>query len=243
MSELVIIPAIDLKDGKCVRLRQGKAEDKTVYSDDPVAMARQWEEQGARFLHVVDLDGAFQGHPVHEEIVIEIARAISIPVEIGGGIRTNEQIRRYLKGGLARAILGTRACESPNDLEVLARDFGEGLAVGIDAREGRVQISGWTETTEIDSVELATRVDEMGVKTIIYTDTATDGMLRGPNVPVMGEVCSAVSCSVVASGGITTTDDVVKLKALEAQNLVGAIVGKALYDGETTLRELQEAGG
>ncbi len=243
MADFLIIPAIDLKDGKCVRLRQGKAEDKTVYSDDPVAMARRWEGQGARFLHVVDLDGAFEGHSVHEEIVIAIAQAVQMPVDIGGGIRTDDQIRRYLDGGLTRVILGTRACASPEDLQKLADEFGEGLAVGIDAREGRVQVSGWTETTDTDSVDLAKQVDAMGVRTIIYTDTATDGMLRGPNVPVMGEVCAAVSCHVVASGGITTTDDIRELKALNRPNLVGAIVGKALYDGAVTLEELQGVGG
>jgi phosphoribosylformimino-5-aminoimidazole carboxamide ribotide isomerase len=240
-NNFIIFPAIDLKDGKCVRLKQGRAEDKTVYADDPVAMACRWQDEGARFLHVVDLDGAFEGKPVHGDVVASIADALDIPVEIGGGIRTDEHIGWYLERGVERVILGTRACAHPDDLKVLVEAHGAGLAVGIDARDGRVQVSGWTETTAMDAVELAVRMDEMGVKTIIYTDTSRDGMMKGVNADSTGALCDAVGCDIVASGGVSTVEDVRTLKALGKANLVGAIVGKALYEGAVSLDDLEKA--
>jgi phosphoribosylformimino-5-aminoimidazole carboxamide ribotide isomerase len=235
VNGLIILPAIDLKDGKCVRLRQGKAEDVTVYSDDPVAQARVWLEQGAEQLHVVDLDGAFQGEPKHAEIIARIVRALGIPVEVGGGLRTDAHIERVLQAGVARAIVGTRALESLDALAALVRRFGEKIAVGIDARDGFVQVKGWVETTGTRAVELARQVESVGVRTIIYTDTATDGMLGGPNLAAMRQMCASVSCAVIASGGVSAPEHVTALKALGCANLYGAIVGKALYDGKTTL--------
>jgi phosphoribosylformimino-5-aminoimidazole carboxamide ribotide isomerase len=239
---ITIIPAIDLKGGKCVRLRQGLAHEETVYSDSPVDMAKQWAKEGGEFLHVVDLDGAFQGKPVHMDVLREICAAINIPVEIGGGIRTDADIEALLATGVCRVILGTRACEHPEALARLVEKFGGGkIAVGIDARAGKVQTKGWVETTDVDAVDLAKQVDQAGVGTIIYTDTACDGMLDGVNAFEMGKICSAVSCSVVASGGVSSADDIKRLAALNCANLTGAIVGKALYEQTVSLKQLKKA--
>jgi phosphoribosylformimino-5-aminoimidazole carboxamide ribotide isomerase len=239
---MVVLPAIDLKDGKCVRLRQGKAEDVTVYSDDPVAQARTWLEQGAEQMHVVDLDGAFTGEPKHTEVIGRIVRALGIPVEVGGGLRTDAQVERLVGAGVARAIIGTRALENVDVLAALVKRFGEKVAVGIDARDGYVQVKGWVETTGMRAVDLAKRVESVGVQTIIYTDTATDGMLGGPNLPAMEQMCRAVlSCRIIASGGVSAPEHVKALKALGCANLYGAIVGKALYDGKTTLAAMRAA--
>ena len=238
---MIILPAIDLKDGKCVRLRQGKAEDVTVYSDDPVAQALAWREQGAEQLHVVDLDGAFQGEPRHADVIARIIQAIGIPVEVGGGLRTDAQIERLLQAGVTRAIIGTRALESVEALGALVRRFGEAIAVGIDARDGFVQVKGWVETTGTRATDLARQVESAGVRTIIYTDTATDGMLGGPNLSAMRQMCGTVSCRIIASGGVSAPEHVTALKALGCPNLYGAIVGKALYDGKTTMAAMQAA--
>jgi phosphoribosylformimino-5-aminoimidazole carboxamide ribotide isomerase len=238
---LKIYPAIDLKDGKCVRLRQGCADAVTVYSEDPVAMARQWAEAGGDWLHVVDLDGAFAGHPVHDEVIKAIAAAIPIPVELGGGLRTDGDIRRMLEAGVQRVILGTRACEDPGALRALVTTFGERIAVGIDARNGKVQVKGWVETTGILAVDLAVRVAEIGVGTIIYTDTATDGMLTGPNIPGLQALCRSVQAHVIASGGISTCGDISALARLRLPNLEGVIVGKALYEGAVSIPDMKTA--
>jgi phosphoribosylformimino-5-aminoimidazole carboxamide ribotide isomerase len=238
---MLIIPAIDLKDGRCVRLRQGRAEDAKVYGGDPVAMARHWLAEGAQYLHVVDLDGAFQGRPVHTAVIARIVEAVPFPVEVGGGLRTDADIEATLKCGVDRVIVGTRAVAEPEALKDLITRFGARLAVGIDARNGQVQVKGWVETTGTRAVDLAAAVDRLGVNTLIYTDTATDGMLRGPNVRAVREICRAVKCRVIASGGISSADDVRALAGIEAPNLAGAIVGKALYEETVTLRELQAA--
>lgn len=243
MGDFVILPAVDLKGGQCVRLRQGRADDATVYGNDPAAQARDWARQGATWLHVVDLDGAFQGKPVHLDVIEKMVEAAGIPMECGGGLRTDADIDALLARGVRRAILGTRALEHMDELVALAAKYGEKLAVGIDAREGYVQVKGWTETSRTTAVELARRAAAAGVKTIIYTDTATDGMLCGPNFAGNAQLCDAVgaACQVIASGGITTADDVSRLRALGKANLAGAIVGKALYEGRTTLKELRTA--
>ena len=239
---MTIIPAIDLKGGKCVRLRQGVASDATVYGDDPVAMARHWEAEGGRALHVVDLDGAFNGAPAHAEIVAKIAAALTIPVEIGGGLRTDDHVRAMLDAGVSRVILGTRALADEAALKRLVDLYGgEKIAVGIDARGGLVQVKGWVETTGTLATDLAKRVSDLGVGTIIYTDTATDGMLSGPNLDAMDKICEAASCGIVASGGISSVKNVRDLVALGRPNLVGAIVGKALYEGRVTVAEMQAA--
>lgn len=245
MKDFTIYPAIDLKDGKCVRLLQGRAEDVTVYGEDPVEQARQWEAQGAQWLHVVDLDGAFQGAPAHVDVIRRITQAISIPIEVGGGIRTDADLQRLQEAGVARMILGTRALEHADELAGLAAKYGTALAVGIDARNGFVQVKGWTETSAVTADELARQVSAAGIQTLIYTDTATDGMLAGPNFIATQAVCRAVgpSCSVTASGGVSSDDDVRGLLRLNEENLNGVIVGKALYEGRVTLRNLLSLAG
>ncbi len=243
MGAFTILPAVDLKGGRCVRLRQGRADDETVYGSDPVAQAREWASQGATWLHVVDLDGAFQGKPAHLDVIGQMVAAAGVPVECGGGLRTDADLEALLSRGVRRAILGTRALERMDELAALAGKYGDRLAVGIDARDGFVQVKGWTETSRTTAVELARRATRAGVKTIIYTDTATDGMLRGPNFAGNAELCDAVgpACQVIASGGIAAADDIRRLRALGKDNLSGAIVGKALYEGRTTLAELLAA--
>ncbi|MFC1497685.1 1-(5-phosphoribosyl)-5-[(5-phosphoribosylamino)methylideneamino]imidazole-4-carboxamide isomerase [Verrucomicrobiota bacterium] len=238
---MIIIPAIDLKDGRCVRLCQGKAEDVKVYSENPVEMARYWAGEGADYLHIVDLDGAFQGKPVHTEIIAAIAESVSMPIEVGGGLRTNEDIRAVLDCGAKRAIIGTRAVKDIDDLKELAGRFGEQLAVGIDARDGMVLTEGWVKGSEMNALDLALDVNNAGVKTLICTDTAKDGMMVGTNTASIREICENVSCNVIASGGITSASDVKSLVELRQPNLIGAIVGKALYEKEVSLKELSLA--
>ena len=226
-----------------MRLRQGRADDVTVYGDDPAAQARDWREQGGRELHVVDLDGAFAGEPRHAAVIAQVIEAFGGPVEVGGGIRTMDALRTVMEAGAARAIIGSAALEDPAFLSAALELYGERIAVGIDARDGFVQTRGWVETTKVRATELAAAVEKAGVKSIIYTDTATDGMLGGPNLTQMAAICDAApGCSVTASGGVSSPYDVKNLIALGRGNLVAAIVGKALYDGRTTLRELNLAG-
>ena len=239
---MTILPAIDLKDGRCVRLRQGRSEDATVYGDDPVAQAKDWAAQGGRELHVVDLDGAFSGSRCHSEVIAAIIKAFPGPVEVGGGIRGMDAVRAVIESGAARAIIGSAALDDPEFLTAALEEFGERIAVGIDARNGFVQTKGWVETTATRATDLAAAVAKMGVKTIIYTDTATDGMLGGPNLAQMSAICDAApTANITASGGISSPYDIANLKALERPNLTAAIVGKALYDGKTTLREMNVA--
>ena len=239
---MIILPAIDLKDGRCVRLRQGRADDVTVYGDDPAAQARDWRAQGGRELHVVDLDGAFAGVPKHLDVIRRIIAAFGGPVEVGGGIRTPDALRAVLEAGAARAIIGSAALEDPSFLTQAFDLYGDRLAVGIDARDGFVQTKGWVETTKVRATDLAAAVAKIGIRTIIYTDTATDGMLGGPNLTQMAAICDAApTCQITASGGVSSPYDVENLKALERPNLRAAIGGKALYDGRTTLRDMNLA--
>ena len=241
MNDFTIFPAIDLQHGRCVRLRQGRAEDSTTYSDDPVGMAQHWVAEGAAWLHVVDLDGAFQGRPRHCDLIRKIVQVVNIPIELGGGLRSEADIEAALADGVRRVILGTLVWELPQTLERLVDRFGDRIAVGLDARDGRIQVKGWTEITDLPAVDLARRADACGVKTIIYTDTATDGMLQGPNLPAVHRICASVSCAVIASGGIRSSADLCALRALACPNLAGAIVGKALYEGRVALRDLEQA--
>lgn len=238
---MIVIPAIDLKGGRCVRLAQGRADDEKVYSEDPAAMARRWVEAGAERLHVVDLDGAFEGAPVHGDAIESIVRAVDVPVEVGGGLRTDADIEATLGRGVRNAVIGTRAIAEQAELRRLVERFGNRLWVGIDARDGFVQVKGWVETTQLHATELAAKIAAAGVSTLIYTDTATDGMMGGVNLAATREICEAVGCRVIASGGVSSTADIVALRTLSCANLAGAIVGRALYENAVSLESLISA--
>lgn len=240
MPDFTVIPAIDLRNGKCVRLRQGKLSDETVYADDPLEMAQRWAAEGANYIHVIDLDGAFAERPVHTGLIIKIAAAVKIPVQVGGGLRTRAQIQHLIDNGIDRVIIGTAACRSEKDVAALIGIFMAKLAVGIDAHKGRVKIKGWTDTTGLNAVDLAMRLDQMGVQTLIYTDTGRDGMLTGPNTDAIVNFCGKVKCSVIASGGVSQPDDIIKLSKLALSNLAGIIVGKALYENKVSLRDISD---
>jgi phosphoribosylformimino-5-aminoimidazole carboxamide ribotide isomerase len=237
----LVFPAIDLKGGKVVRLQQGRADAATVYSDDPGAVAKRWEDEGARYLHVVDLDGAFEGEPRNWDSVRAILRAVQIPIQLGGGLRRRGQVEEALEMGVTRVVLGTKACDSAEFVSALVEDFGKRIVVGIDARDGFVAVKGWTEKTELPAAEFAQQVDRLGVANIIFTDVSTDGMLAGPNYFAISSVCAAATCNVIASGGISSLDDVRRVQRIgeERPNLVGVIIGKALYDGRLDLKQLE----
>jgi phosphoribosylformimino-5-aminoimidazole carboxamide ribotide isomerase len=239
--KFMVYPAIDLKGGRVVRLQQGRSDAETVYGDDPAAVARKWVADGAKFLHVVDLDGAFTGEPQNREGVKAILGAVKIPVQLGGGLRTEEQVEAALALGVRRVVLGTKACESPDFIGKLVMKFGDRIVVGIDARDGFVTVQGWTQSTRSTAVEFAQRIDRLGVSTIVFTDVATDGMLTGPNYFAVSALCNVVRCNVVASGGVSAAGDVQRLArvAEERPNLIGVIVGKALYDGRIDLAKLE----
>ena len=234
---MLIFPAIDLMGGQVVRLRKGQAAEKTVYSDDPVAFARRWAEEGGDFLHIVDLDAAFTGEQRNLEWVARIAAAIPIPCQLGGGIRDEAAARRAFDAGVARVVIGTRAAESLDFVSSLAGAFGsDRIAVGIDHRNGQVSVKGWTELSTMTASTLAVKAEAAGAGTLICTDIATDGMLAGPNFTEIAHILSLVRCQVIASGGVSTAADVVRLAAMPG--LYGAIIGKALYDDRIRLPEL-----
>jgi phosphoribosylformimino-5-aminoimidazole carboxamide ribotide isomerase len=234
---MLLLPAIDLMSGEVVRLRQGKADQKTVYSSDPAAFARKWQEEGGDYLHIVDLDAAFSGELRNLEAVRAIAAAISIPCELGGGMRSEFAIRQAIESGVDRVIIGTRAAESLDFVRDMACEFGgERIAVGIDAKNGLVSVKGWTETSALQALDLARRAEDAGAGTIIYTDIATDGMLQGPNFEETERMLAALDCQLIASGGVSSADDVRRLAQM--RGLYGCIIGKALYDGAVALREL-----
>ena len=230
---MLIIPAIDLKDGHCVRLRQGVMEGATVFSDDPAAMAQQWLAQGARRLHLVDLNGAFAGKPKNEAAVRSIIEAVGldVPVQLGGGIRDLETIERYLDIGVTYIIIGTAAVKVPGFLHEACDAFPGHIMVGLDARDGKVATDGWSKITGHDVVDLAKRFEGYGVEAVIYTDIGRDGMLGGVNIEATVKLARALHIPVIASGGITNLDDVKALCAIEAEGVVGAITGRAIYEG------------
>jgi len=234
---MLILPAIDLSDGKCVRLKQGDMNQKTVFSDDPAQMAVRWADAGAQVLHLVDLDGAMVGRSANLEAVGRILEAIEIPVELGGGLRTRDDVARVLDLGVKWAIMGTSALSKPQELTRCLKEFGDRIIVGIDARDGRVAVQGWTETSDVSALDLARKMEALGVRRIIFTDIATDGMLAGPNVESTRAIAEAVSVDIIASGGVTTLNDLRVLKTLERLGVVGAIVGRALYSGTIELAE------
>lgn len=232
-----IIPAIDLADGRCVRLRQGDMQQQTVYSDDPAEMARHWEAEGARLLHVVDLDGAVGGRSANLAAVEAIVEALDIPVEMGGGLRTAEDVDRVLEMGVQWAIMGTSALRNRPEVEAAVERHGERIIVGIDARDGLVAVEGWQEASDMTAVALAQIMQALGVGRLICTDIATDGMMAGPNVASLAEIARAVTTPITASGGVTTVEDIRRLKEIEPLGVTGAIIGKALYEKSITIAE------
>lgn len=240
---MIVFPAIDLRGGRCVRLLQGRADAETVYAEDPGAVARGFRAAGATWVHVVDLDGAFRGVPANGDAVQGIVAA-GMNVQLGGGLRDEATVARTLAAGVSRVVVGTRAAESADFVAHLVRTHGDRVAVGIDARDGRVAVKGWVETTPLPAVDFARRMEAAGVATLIYTDIATDGMLTGPNFAALEALLDAVSCSVIASGGVASVEHVRRLAALAAThpNLAGVITGKAIYEGTLDLAEALRVG-
>jgi len=232
-----LIPAIDIRGGKCVRLLQGDYDRETVFGEDPVEMARRWEGEGATRLHVVDLDAAKSGEPVNLEIVRRIAAALSIPVQMGGGVRSREAVLRTLDAGVQRAIIGTAAAADPETARALFGEFGERLILGVDAKDGKVAVAGWRETTSWDVVELAREMAAAGARRLIYTDIATDGMGTGPSLESTRRLADALEIPVIASGGVGTLEHVLQVSQLAAAGVEGVIVGKAIYTGAVRVPE------
>jgi phosphoribosylformimino-5-aminoimidazole carboxamide ribotide isomerase len=228
-----LYPAVDIKDGKCVRLLQGRFDAITAYGDDPVAMAVKWAEMGAQALHVVDLDGARSGTAGNRRQILAMARAVSIPVQTGGGVRTLEDVKELLSGGLARVILGTSAVRRPEMVRAALKAYGERIIIGIDAKDGFVAVEGWESGSDREAVAFAREMAALGARTVIYTDIATDGTLAGPNVPAMREMVEKSGMDVIASGGVGSIAD---LLALRDTGAAGAITGKAIYTGAIDLR-------
>jgi len=234
---VILFPAIDLKDGQCVRLELGAMEAATVFSDDPAAQAREFETQGFEWLHIVDLNGAFEGRPVNGDAVDAIIGAISIPTQLGGGIRDMSTIEHWLERGVHRVILGTVAVRDPDLVGLACNAFPDHIAVGIDAKGGRVAVEGWAETSELTAIDLARQFEDAGVAAIIYTDIDRDGILKGLNLPATLAMAEAVSIPVIASGGLASMDDIDALLAPEHAILEGAISGRAIYDGRIDVTE------
>lgn len=238
---MLILPAIDLRGGQCVRLRQGDYQQETVFGSDPAAMARRWVADGAQFLHIVDLDGARDGHPVNGDSIQAIVQASGVPCQLGGGLRTEADVERTLGWGLARVVIGSKAVQDPAWLEQLSRRFPGKIVAGIDAKQGKVATHGWLEVAELSAIELARKVSAWPLAAIVYTDISKDGMLAGPNLDAMAEMARATPLPVIASGGVTTIEDVRKLAGL---GLAGCIIGRALYEGRIELpAALQASGG
>jgi len=236
---MIVIPAVDIKDGRCVRLVEGREGTETTFSEDPAQAAQRWIGEGAEYLHVVDLDGAFQGAPRNFEKVREIIENSPVPVEFGGGVRETEVIEHLTEAGADRVIVGSALVDNREWVEDMFEAFPLRIAVGIDAREGKVAIHGWKDTTDLDAFRLARECESAGAAAVIYTDIARDGTLRGANLDAMREMVENVDIPVIASGGVTTIDDVA---ALAASGCYGCIIGRALYDGRMTLAEAMEAG-
>lgn len=235
---MLLIPAIDLKEGKCVRLRQGRMEDDTVFSDDPVAVAGRWVEAGAKRLHLVDLDGAFAGKPKNAEIINAIVQAYpDVPVQIGGGIRDEDTIQAYLEAGVQYVIIGTKAVSEPHFVRDVSIEFPGHIIIGLDARDGKVAIDGWSKLSRHDVIDLAQKFEANGVAAIIYTDISRDGMMQGVNVEATAKLARAVHIPIIASGGITNLDDIRALGAVAHEGIMGAITGRAIYEGTLDFAE------
>ena len=235
-NKMIIIPAIDLKNGKCVRLLQGDPNKETVYSDNPIAMAKTFEEAGAELIHIVDLDGAFTGEPVNIDIVKNIANSVTIPVEIGGGIRKEDTIEEYLKAGIKRIILGTVVLG--NEFDRFLSVFKENIIVGVDAKDSMVATHGWKTVSKVNAIDTVEELFEKGAREVIYTDISTDGMLQGPNITIMTQILERCKgLNLIASGGVSSSKDIESLARLSEKGLKGCIVGKAIYDGRINLKE------
>jgi len=235
-----IIPAVDVKNGKCVRLIQGKADQETVYSDDPVAMAGHWDEEGARLIHVVDLDGAFDGIPKNADLIKNIIYSSSVDIQIGGGIRTLEAIETYVNAGAYRVILGTIAQSDPKFVETACKQFPGKITVGIDARDGFVAVKGWLEVSTQKATDMVKQMEPLGVSEFIFTDISRDGMLQGPNLTSVREFADSTKLPVIASGGVGSLQDISDLLELESHGISGIITGKALYDKSISYRDARK---
>jgi phosphoribosylformimino-5-aminoimidazole carboxamide ribotide isomerase len=237
---MVIIPAIDLKDGQCVRLRQGLMEDSTVFSNNPVEMAQKWVSQGAQRLHLVDLNGAFAGKPMNTQAVMQITQTFpDLPVQIGGGIRTMDIAQAYIEAGIAYLIIGSKAVTHPEFVNELCQEFPDKVIVGLDANEGLVAIDGWATKTNKKASELAKQFEQVGVSSIIYTDIARDGMMQGVNVEATAELAEQTSIPIIASGGITNIQDISQLLEVQKSGIIGAITGRAIYEGSLDFAQAQ----
>lgn len=242
---MIVIPAVDIKNGRCVRLRQGRMDEETVFSDDPAAMAARWADAGAGLIHVVDLDGAVEKGPQNLPSIRRIVETVDVGIQVGGGIRNETTVRMLLELGVARAVIGTEAINNPDLVRAACREFPGRIVVGIDARNGRVAVDGWTRTTEVAAVDLARSFEDAGVAAINFTDIHRDGMQTGPNLEETRRLAEAVAIPIIASGGVSTIDDIRNLLPLEAAGVAGVITGRALYDGTLDLRAaiaLAEAG-
>ncbi|MEO2069285.1 MAG: 1-(5-phosphoribosyl)-5-[(5-phosphoribosylamino)methylideneamino]imidazole-4-carboxamide isomerase [Desulfurobacteriaceae bacterium] len=233
-----VIPAVDIKGGKCVRLYQGRADQEKVYFENPVEVAKKWKSEGARRIHVVDLDGAFEGIPKNIKIVEEIVKSVSVPIQFGGGVRTIEALDRLFSIGVDRVVVGTVAVEEPELFERMVKKYPGKIVLGIDAKGGMVTARGWVEVTKIPAIELAKKYDEMDIWGFVYTDISRDGTLTSPNFEEVEKFAKSVKKPVIASGGVSKLEDIIKLSGIK--NVVGAIVGKALYEGKISLRECLE---
>lgn len=234
---MLIIPAIDIQNGFCVRLKQGKAQTATVYSDDPLETGNRWASLGAERIHIVDLDGAFSGEPKYYDLIQGIATSLSIPVQVGGGIRTIENIDKYLSSGVSTVVLATKVASDPHFLEKACNSHPGKISVGIDAKGGKVMVKGWTQSTEQSAIELAKLVSELGASAIIYTDIDRDGMMLGPNFSAIKELAQGITIPVIASGGVSSLSDIEALIALKPVGVQGIILGKSLYSGAIQLPE------
>lgn len=238
---MLLIPAIDLKDGKCVRLRQGRMDDETVFGDDPVAVARRWVEAGARRLHMVDLNGAFEGKPVNAAAIRAVAEAFpDLPIQVGGGIRDEETVQAYLDAGVQYTIIGTKAVSAPHFINDLCVEFPGHIIVGLDAKDGKVAIDGWSKLSHHSVIDMAQRFEDDGVEAIVFTDIGRDGMMEGVNVESTVELARAIRIPVIASGGITSLDDIRALCKVADEGIMGAITGRAIYEGTLDLAEAQK---